>query len=818
MVCAQAYGALAPLGFLLINCLRLKKSKKNSYIASGTNFQTMPTLYSLNVGINNYPAGVSALQGCVPDAKALNAYFEAYAAARGWAFASILLLDEAATRQGIIDGFRLFDEAKDGDYCVWSFAGHGSRYPVPPEFTEVEADGMHESLVCYDSRLPGGRDLFDKENAWLVWNATKNKNVHFLALMDCCHSGTNLRLDHTRVRAAREDKTATPVPIEDYLGIADYLPLGNGKLKPPTGHFVQLAACQPDQYAMEQNRADGVHGVFSYALLETFAQVGRALTYRELMQWVSGKVKHAVTDQAPQLNVTSDGYLNMPVLGEGQLSETIGGLKAYFSRKDRRWTVDVGAIHGIAPGDRLLLHAEPSSVEAKVEEVYPGHAALSVEGQLSSKQLYAASFKHRNARVLAVAFSPELSAETQAVLRSAFEELKPGYVQLQAEAEAANYWVAGLPGDAICLTRKANISPVFGRRPLDQAATFWKEVNQVGKWEYLFDLSNPLTTLPSSSLAFELKTYAPAAYPPVIKSEGNSVPWPGPLKLNQLAKVPEGVYPYFSVRVANNSSLPLHVAVLYLANDYSVSTILSIPEALAPGVSQPLLYGDSELVPVTIEKCIADIGVSVNPERLKVIASTTPFATDGFAEENGLCPDVRQADRGMPDIEKAKGIKAIDWTAFNIDLVNYQPQQAVRLQAGTPVRLWDQALTIAGAEGGWLQLFCEEELEDAPLSYFGVDRRLLYRWTPGFNRAPGLTTLGLTVELGAGQTIAGVSLQVVFPASAHRLKPFLLTGHGAVELGYNTEGQLLTIKGLLEPSGDGANLFRYYLFFCYISG
>src|SRR5690606_19368727 len=105
-----------------------------------------------------------------------------------------VLENEAATRAGIIAGFDHFQSAVDGDSCLFFFAGHGSWFEAPEAFWDVESDRRNETLVCYDSRLEGGRDLIDKELSYLIWRATKDKDVHFLAVTDCCHSGSNTRL------------------------------------------------------------------------------------------------------------------------------------------------------------------------------------------------------------------------------------------------------------------------------------------------------------------------------------------------------------------------------------------------------------------------------------------------------------------------------------------------------------------------------------------------------------------------------------------------------------------------------------------------
>ena len=241
------------------------------------------------------------------------------------------------------------------------------------------------------------------------------------------------------------------------------------------------------------------------------------------------------------------------------------------------------------------------------------------------------------------------------------------------DAGQAEYWVAGLSDGTFCLTRKNKVSPIFGRRPKRAALRFWQEVNRVGKWEHLFDLSNPLTALPSSSLEFDIKAYAPAVFSPAIKREGHTVRWPDPIRLNHLTNAQQGVFPCFSIRVTNRSGVPLHVTILYLSNDYSISGILSIPKPIAPGSAKPLLLKDGKLIPIKVEECIAKAGVTVNPDRLKVITSIMPFSIKEFEEEVGLCPDIENIRGSLPTDQELSVIISSDWTVYNIDLINYKP-------------------------------------------------------------------------------------------------------------------------------------------------
>jgi uncharacterized caspase-like protein len=100
------------------------------------NYETLNTegkLYALLVGINNYPLGVSPLQGCVNDVeevnKLLNNSFQRLSPQ------IVSLTNEQATRQNIIDAFRThLCQATVNDSVLFYYSGHGSREMHPKNF------------------------------------------------------------------------------------------------------------------------------------------------------------------------------------------------------------------------------------------------------------------------------------------------------------------------------------------------------------------------------------------------------------------------------------------------------------------------------------------------------------------------------------------------------------------------------------------------------------------------------------------------------------------------------------------------------------
>jgi hypothetical protein len=74
------------------------------------------------------------------------------------------LTGKQATREGILDSInqQLVENAKKhaNATIVFFFSGHGSLYP---DENNVKGSGFHQTLVAYDSRVEGGKDILDDE-------------------------------------------------------------------------------------------------------------------------------------------------------------------------------------------------------------------------------------------------------------------------------------------------------------------------------------------------------------------------------------------------------------------------------------------------------------------------------------------------------------------------------------------------------------------------------------------------------------------------------------------------------------------------------
>jgi hypothetical protein len=136
---------------------------------------------ALCIGIDRYRD--RPLAGCVNDARTWERTL------RGLGFSVQMLLDEQATRQGILDGLRsLMSGARPGDSLVLQYAGHGTRLP---DDDDDEDDRHDEAWVPVDYHQG---NLFLRDDVVREALTALPAGVALTLFMDCCHSQSNSRL------------------------------------------------------------------------------------------------------------------------------------------------------------------------------------------------------------------------------------------------------------------------------------------------------------------------------------------------------------------------------------------------------------------------------------------------------------------------------------------------------------------------------------------------------------------------------------------------------------------------------------------------
>ncbi len=300
------------------------------------------SIRALLVGINRYQK--LPLRGCVNDVALMQALLrEQYGVEDGQ---MRVLLDEAATLQGLTEGLRWLAETDPADSStppvrLFHFSGHGLQIA---DTTGTEPDGKTEALAPLDYQTAGAltddalRAIYDQ-----VDPAT-----HLLLLMDCCHAGdihfapeadiVYRFLDPDEDEAVRIREAAWNYQMRrtEQLQQIEADLRGRGVAGPELRAAIQqaeadfdrqaatratadtailLAAARADQLAADARFAQNYYGALSYHLNQILRATQGAITYPDLIARLRETLLSERFSQIPQLVGAAARLNNLFLLG-----------------------------------------------------------------------------------------------------------------------------------------------------------------------------------------------------------------------------------------------------------------------------------------------------------------------------------------------------------------------------------------------------------------------------------------------------------------------------------------------------------------------
>lgn len=604
----------------------------------------MPTLHALFVGIDQYPVRGHALKGCVADLNAFREYLKTWCESEGYVFNPGQLLNQDATRKAVIDAFKHFDNAASGDQCLFFFAGHGARTRAPEAFLDLESDRKIESIVCWDSRMPDGFDLMDKEISYLVWKALGDKDIPMITITDCCHSGSLRDLGEMEPDGIREirDATGRAMPLEDYAGYEFYKKDESGQWSPPVGRRIHLGASHAAETAKEVTFNGQPRGIFTCCLVHALRSGGPNQSYAELMNRVQMRVRANVAGQSPQLETTFAADKKLRFL----TTRSDSGAHPFLVTYHQGWILNAGAIHGLLPGNgeqSTLLELESDQTPLRLSEVGPGTSRVEGMGDRPKTQVYRARLLRRGIPKLNLETAIHSDPAAVAAVKRQLEQ-QPGYsFQFGTGHEPADF-VLHAADHALWLTLPQETEPLFQRiKGYDAEAvqTFLERLEVIANWQRVLDMTNPASSIPKSDLEVTLYRVTEAGnvenHAPMEEND-----WYGLPQFPYLKKASEWCKPGFQMRIKNKSQQRLWVSLLYLGYDYSITNQLLPKEPLGPGeeVWAREVYGGQSFrtISLQVEDVIFRKGIDKVREYFKWFVYTDETETDAFYQE-GLEPD-----------------------------------------------------------------------------------------------------------------------------------------------------------------------------------
>ncbi|MEZ5038399.1 MAG: caspase family protein [Saprospiraceae bacterium] len=461
-------------------------------------------IWLFSVGINTYKSeNIANLDGCVNDVQSLSSFLRKRLAIPKSQCRTII--NEEATRAGIISNFRAhFQQLRDGDIAVFHYSGHGSWEYTHDAFVEAGLEsvvGHNEVLVCHDSKLPGIYHIADKELRQLVSEVqypagASPKDIHFVCLFDCCHSGSMLRQERAQVKLRNIPGDEFGRPLGSYLdGFYEQQYLLHKKVQLPPINYIALSACSPNQSAVELPTG----GLFTQGLintLDTYARGSSFPSYGELYTMLHEMVKYqAYNEQTPYLEYTGKVNPTHSFLLQGE------GENAAYSpliKKDRAWQIAAGSLHGVPYhgwGELSIpiyekVEGEELVGQAKIKEVGLESSTVFItfeEGYLppTDKQLY----------VPVIGRKLPIEIRANALAQQAKESLvidleKQKYRERFDIQDNAAYTIAVDPKQYV-LYRGEEL--LFGLSDTDVQARqyFLERLGRIAKWEQINALQAP---------------------------------------------------------------------------------------------------------------------------------------------------------------------------------------------------------------------------------------------------------------------------------------------------------------------------------------
>jgi len=602
-------------------------------------------IYALLVGINEYhpQSGVTSLKGCVNDIEAIEKYLDnRIATDNNWELDTQKLTNELAIRQAIIDGFsQHLSQAQSEDVVLFYYAGHGSYEPAPKEFEKLELNGKIETLVCYDSRTSGVRDLADKELNYLIEQVAKN-NPHILIILDSCHSGTATREPDVVERQTNTDGNVRD--LKDFLFAQEWVRhrLSDSYQRP---RHVLISACRDFQTAKETGLNNQRRGAFSYFLTEALNRTNGSLSYNNLIQDINALITGKVQNQSPQIEAQSDDLIQ-PFLG-GAAGERINYFTlSYDNQTHRNWVINGGILSGIRPtsegktriaifpqGTKLeqLEKADNAICEATLNQVFTEVSIVEIEGntsQLSSDKPYWAVVTEVPLPLLKVYFQGDITgielARTKLALINAG---KPSlYVRETELLTDADYYLEAVKGQ-FWIKQTADKKPLVAPVPelpqsqeytVKDAETIIKRLEHIARWKNILELKTPPTSkIKSSDVEMEvIVTSGDNQYS--SKTETSALLGEYTWKDNN-SQEPEA-----KIKITNKSQQELYFQVIELDGNYAIDVSYFFQER----GSIPLPSGEvveGEAIDLEIPREYLNNGINEYDTIYKLIVSDREF-------------------------------------------------------------------------------------------------------------------------------------------------------------------------------------------------
>jgi hypothetical protein len=205
------------------------------------------------------------------------------------------LRNEQATREAITSSLAaLVDQLAAGDVFLFQYSGHGVQFP---DQSGDEPDNKDEALCPVDMMTAGF--IRDDEIREILNRVPMGALA--VAFVDCCHSGSIVRMVRTLDQVPPASLPRAIVPTAEMLDVHRRTRRGGRARAPHFRRDVLFAACRDDQVAFET----GGHGDYTQAAIPILRQRGAGVSNLQVQQLLQGQFG-ADARQNPRLDCDED--------------------------------------------------------------------------------------------------------------------------------------------------------------------------------------------------------------------------------------------------------------------------------------------------------------------------------------------------------------------------------------------------------------------------------------------------------------------------------------------------------------------------------
>jgi len=657
-----------------------------------------PSLFALIIGINTYDPilkidgqyAFGPLQGCVADAQAL---YDWLAQDSSFDFKPKVLLNEAATKANIVAEFKEhLSLAQAGDSILIFYSGHGTVEAADTEIWREERDGRLEGLACYYEQGDTGKFILaDKELRYLLQQISK-PDVHILTLFDCCHAGDNTRnaietaLVKKQAFATFKQRQWDDFIFSEKFNREEFVWESAEKLL-PEGQYIQLAASESNEAAIEALINRERHGVFAWFLLDILRENGGHISYRDICNRIRNRIRYKygqrVKIYAPRavLELETSGFLKKEIPDANTGFGTVD-----FNTELLEYRIDKGIL------DRLASQKTSVTVTDTDGRTYTGHigstdlstAEVIFDGTTAStlsKKPMPATLEGLASRPLRVYFeNKDLSAlQAEALITALFTPENEAFVQLESDEPRADYTLVSAAGMYyLCKPNdwfRPAAMPVF-QAEQNAVNNLLVQLKHMAQWHFMLDLQNDTDTkIPTELLQID-----------ITDAQGNALPLKDSVVAVSLKKNGAQYAAPIYIQLINKGTQDLYVQPVLMMDYGCWLSIMTNPDGsrvIEPNNFELLEVNESTVIPLGLDDSTRLFNHEFSSSILKFIISLAPINGSAKLELPALpMPENLRKLRGTRG-DTAKGNFGVStqtqtlpddgWNAFSVEVRTENP-------------------------------------------------------------------------------------------------------------------------------------------------